>query len=173
MNTTHDHSLSFPWPEPLGMQGPGIRVVAADPIWRGGVWLAVERYRGATTRRLPFVPFESIEQLKRATCDSRLVDVLEIGRDQLSETANWIADCAASRNLATLLCLKTLREPPDRDAASQLLREAGAKVVIGLPRELGLLTELVVDVCTRWGDNADPLSDLPLPCWGPAWQRLG
>lgn len=170
MNLSTNQSLAFPWPKPLKMRGPGVRVAVADPVWRGSVRLVVERWREATNKYLPIVSFDSVEQLGQAAGGGPLVDVVEVGADRLLATADWIGARQARRNLAVLLCRQLLRDD-DREAASHLMRESGAAMVIATPRDLNLLTELISDVCSGQSGPSDPLCDLPLACWGPAWQQ--
>jgi hypothetical protein len=114
-------------------------------------------------------------QLPVSDLSPRHLAVVEVARGELAQLADAI-DVARDRSLAVvaLLCRSSFTEPADRDAALELLREAGVKASISTPTQLSQLDD-VLEWAASWRlpTAHDPLAELPLPCWSPAWQHGG
>lgn len=169
-------SLAFPWPTREVLRGPAVRAAIADIVWRAHVRRRVERWRALHAQPLPLVAYDR-PALLDVPCDDRwiddnhLIDVLEVSLDQLAATARAIAQRGRSHMTVGLLCRSSLANAEHQAAATDLLREAGARLVIASPRELARLEELITQVALRRPPAASPLEELPLRCWGPPWQQ--
>lgn len=163
-------SVRYPWPSDAEALGPALRVVADDHVWQGALRRFVERSRRAHPSPLALLKFESITYLSASVESPQLLDVVLVDRDGLWELTEWISHRSSSTSTVALLCRNSLVEPDDRSAAEQLLMEAGARAVIPRLRDLGRLDALVSQLPGR-GVPIDPLAELPLGCWGPAWQH--
>jgi hypothetical protein len=164
-----DGSVRYPWPLAADHRGPAVRVVADDPVWQAAVRRFVERWRQEHDASLGLLRFENIAALKNAASGPQLLDLVLVTGETLATQARWIAERPSGTWTVPLLCRRSLVEPNDQIAAERLLLEAGSRDVIPTLADLPRLESLVSHANSR-PQKLDPLAELPLPCWGPAWQ---
>ncbi len=166
--------VAFPWPRVDEVRCRAVRLAAHDPVWIAAIRQQVDRWRSSRATNLSLVACESVWQFAHGT-----VNVVEVGRANLESVCDWLAaNRKEFRPLLALLCRSTLASPVDRAAATAMLIESGANCVLATPREAGELSQCIDHYWeSQEASPADPLDNLPLPCWGPAWQwpsgRLG
>ena len=165
-----DGSVRYPWPLAAEHRGPAIRAIADDPVWQAGIRRCVETCREQHDSPLPLLRFENIAELDIAANGPQLLDVVLLTRETLARLAEWIAQRPAGTSTVPLLCRRSLVEPDDRIAAERLLLEAGSRDMISTLADLPRLETIVSHLNSR-RPMLDPLAELPLPCWGPAWQH--
>jgi hypothetical protein len=165
-----DGSVRYPWPLAADHRGPAIRVIADDPVWQAAIRRGVDRWRAEQDAPLGLLGFENIAALNNAATGPELLDVVLVARETLVTLAAWIAQRPAGTSTVTLLCRRSLVEPEAHVAAERLLLEAGSREVIPTLAALPRLEPLISHLKSRQTSH-DPLTELPLPCWGPAWQH--
>jgi hypothetical protein len=165
-----DGSVRYPWPLAADHRGPAVRVVADDPVWQAALRRCVERWREEHDAPLALLRFESVAELDDGANGLELLDVVLVTRETLSKMASWIVRHRGGTWTVPVLCRHSLVEPEERLVAERLLVEAGAREVIPTLAELPRLETLVSHLNSRQA-GLDPLAELPLPCWGPAWQH--
>lgn len=160
-------SLQFPWPRPGEAISPAMRLVVRDPVWIAAVRGQVAKWRSSRSRSLAVIQCDRFAQL---TGES--ISVVEVTNDDLLAIGEWLQE-GWGRKLPVVAALSraAFATPSDRAAATAMLCEAGAKMVLDSPRNGDDLAPLLDGLLLRDPGEADPLDDLPLPCWGPAWQR--
>ncbi len=159
--------LNFPWPR-SGEAHLEVALMAHDPIWMAAVRQQVTRCRSSLQRPLPLVHVEKVSQLPPNS-----IRIVEVAGDRLSAIGDWLV---ATRNrhwpVVALLERSTCAPSSDRAAAMKLLYEAGAGIVLANVDTAGELLTLLSETARRAElQSTDPLDDLPLRCWDPAWQR--
>lgn len=165
--------VAFPWPTPDSLRGPAVRAVVADNLWKAHLRRFTERWRAAHSQRLPLVAYDDPAQLDSSHPSDRLMDIVEVSSERLTQMANWLAGRERTTTTVALLCRQSLAAAEAQAAAVHLLREAGARLVLASPREMAPLDELFTHLTLGRASSAGPLAELPLPCWGPPWQRPG
>jgi hypothetical protein len=145
-------------------------MAAEDHGWQAAIRRCVERWRAEHDSSLALLKFENIAALASATTGPELLDLVLVTHDTLPTLAEWIAQRPAGTSTVSLLCRRTLVEPADRIAAERLLLEAGSRDVIPALGDLPRLETIVSHLISR-RPKVDLLAELPLPCWGPAWQH--
>lgn len=161
-------SLRFPWPRSSEPGGLAMWLVVRDPVWLAVVRQQVERWRKRRSQRLRLVPCEKFAQLH-----ADAIHLVEVSDENLVGVGEWLRSRPAGIwPVATALARSSFHEPSERNAAAALLYEAGAKLVLTSPRQASELSDLLDQtIAAAARQSVDPLSELPLRCWDPAWQR--
>ncbi|QDU54703.1 hypothetical protein [Aeoliella mucimassa] len=170
-------TLAFPWPSRHESAGPAVRTVLHDAVWLALVRQKVVQWRNSIGLHVPLVGYPALREVPFGGSAMRSLFVLEAGRNDLATLASWISD-DRERTVLAVLARGDFTAEQDRRAATQLLQEAGARLVAANPVDLARLGELLEHWQATWRcSTTDRLGDLPLRCWGPAWQaepgRLG
>lgn len=168
---TKPASLAFPWPQPLQLRGPAVRTVVHDPVWMASLRRTIDTWRKGCHSVLPMAKFANLDELSTAVCNLQLLDIIEVSPGELSTVADWISARRKKNAVVAVLCRQTLRAAENRHAAAQLLGEAGAIDVFASTQQLPRLAEVLTWLEDRSPAAADPLGELPLPCWAPPWQQ--
>lgn len=163
-------SVRYPWPLAAEHRGPAIRVVGDDSVWQAAIRGCAERWREEHDASLALLKFESITALDSAATAPELLDVVLVTRESLAMLAEWIGRRPSGTLSVPLLCRRSLVEPEVRTPAERLLFEAGSRDVISGLADLPRLETIVSHLISR-RPKVDLLAELPLPCWGPAWQH--
>lgn len=164
------NSLQFPWPRDDDVAGLAVRLAARDPVWIASIRQQVLQWRASRAMRLPIVKCDAGRQFSDSS-----IEVMEADEKHLLDTADWLKSLRPRRWPIVMLLCRTEGSPFDQRAAmATLLAEAGANCVLTTPRDAYRLLEVFDHCCRRLAAlERDPLDELPLPCWGPAWQSPG
>ena len=170
---TDSASLRFPWPRDGEHANLAVRLFVRDRVWIAALRRTMARWQAQSQSRLPFVQCGTPMQLSVSELSTGSIAVVEVSRGELGQIAEAVRH-ASRRSLAVIgvLCRTSLVGADDRRAAAELLREAGAALTIRSASKADRLEEVL-----EWASGiherreSDPLAELPMPCWGPAWQQ--
>ena len=161
-------TLAFPWPSRRESAGPAVRMVVQGALWQAVARRTVDRWRRTLPIHLPVVGYTSVQELP--TSDTQSLTLVEVDRVHLLALASWISE-ARGRKVVALLARGAFSSDDEQQAARRLLTEAGAWQVVAEPAKFVQSVDLFDDWWARWQQtDRPPLHDLPLRCWGPAWQ---
>lgn len=165
--------MRFPWPEDDTDPTPRIQVVASDPVWIGALQRVFRHPAQASLEEVQLVVTQHSD-LADASHANSLLNCFETDLSEVERIASYLADRPRSlgQNLVVLLARDAFADSHDRRLAKTILHEAGVRLVLGSPQQshqVGQLAELLLML--KVSVTSDPLAELPLPCWDPAWQQ--